>query len=240
MTGTQLIVLIRYRTKTNSVTFTDADALVLVNIYIKEISSMVVEKNQGYFQVPATFDLADDQREYGFPDDMLNSMHKLELKFASSDSRFPAKSIKDYHKSETESEIVKLFSNAKDEFFYTIRRRAVFILSGTIVDVTDGGRLWYTAYPADLSNLTGSTDLSIDPSTTTFGFPRQLHELLARRVQIDYKSSKSKPIPLNKKELDYDKDLAIQLNAMAHIDDSAEIIGLNMPSEDLGNDGHNY
>jgi len=242
MTGTELATLIRYKTTTNSVTFTDTDMLPLVNLFIKELSSMVVELNVGYFLVPTTFDLiaSSTSREYAFPDDMLNRMQKLELKFASGDSRFPAYFIKDYNGSETESEIVKNYSNAQGEFAYVIRRRAILILSGTIVAVTGGGRLWYHAYPSDLTNLTGSTDLSVDPSTTTFGFPRQLHELLARRISIEYKGSRPKPIPLNRMELNYERDLKVQLDAMSTIDNSAEVIGENIPEQELGNSGWDY
>jgi len=240
MTGAKLNTLINIKCGTNDVTFTQANKLVLVNVFIKEISSMVVEKNNGMFLVPSTFNLVDDQREYGLPDDLLNRMHKLEIKFASADSRFPSTYLKDYYGSETESEIVKRFGNAEGDFAHTIRRRAVLILSGTIVAVTGGGRLWYHAYPADLANLTGSTDLSVDPSTTTFGFPRQFHELLARRIGIEYKGSKPKPLKLNKHELNYENDLKVQLDAVASIDNSGEIIGRLPSSEDLGNDGWDY
>ena len=240
MTGVELAALIRYKTSTNSTTFTDANILPLVNLFIKEISSMIVELNNGMFLVPATFNLIADQREYGLPDDLLNRMQKVTFKFASGNSRFPATYIKDYYGSETESEIVRVFSNAEGEFAYVIRRRAILILSGTIIAVTGGGRLWYHAYPADLANLTGSTDLSVDPSTTTFGFPRQFHELLARRVSIEYKGSRPKPILLNRHERNYENDLKIQLDAIASVDNSAEIIGDLPPAKDLGNDGYDY
>ncbi len=240
MTGAELNSLINFKCATNDTTFTVAKKLPLVNVFIKEISSMIVETNNGMFLVPSTFDLVADQREYGWPDDLLNRMHKLEIKFASGDSRFPAENIKDYYGSETESEIVKRFGNAEGDFGYVIRRRAILVLSGTIIAVTDGGRLWYHAYPADLANLSGSTDLSVDPSTTTFGFPRQFHELLARRVSIEYKGSRPKPLPLNKQEINYERDLQIQLNAVASVDNSAEVIAELPPAKDLGNDGFNY
>ena len=189
------------------------------------------------FLVPSTFNLVADQREYAFPDDMLNRLHKFEVKFASADSRFPSTYIKDYSGSETESEIVKNFGNSIGEFAHTIRRRALFILSGTIIAVTNGGRIWYHAFPADLANLTGSTDLGVDPSTTTFGIPRQFHELLARRVSIEYKSNRPKPLPLNALELNYENDLKLALDAVAHIDNSGEIIAELPSSTDMFNDG---
>jgi hypothetical protein len=240
MTGTQLNNLINLKCKTNDATFTQADKLVYVNIFKDEIASMIVERNNGMFLIPSTFDLVADQREYALGDDLLNRIHKLEIKFSASDARQPAQFIKDYHKSETESEIVKNFSNAQGEFAYTIRRRALFILSGTIIAVTDGGRLWSHIFPANLANLTGSTGLEVDPSTTSFGFPRQFHELLARRVTIEWKGNRPKPIPLNAKEKAYDKDLEIQLAAISRIDNSAEYVANFPDAEEFGDHGWNY
>ena len=71
MTGTKLAALIRYKTRTNSTTFTDADILELVNTFKDEISSLIVEKNAGYFVIPTTFNLVADQREYSFDDALL-------------------------------------------------------------------------------------------------------------------------------------------------------------------------
>lgn len=240
MTGTQLNTLINSKCSTNDTTFPVATKLVYVNIFKDEIASKIVERNNGMFLVPSTFDLVANQREYGFPDDMLNRLHKFEVKFVSTDSRFPSTFIKDYSGSETESEIVKNFSNSPGGFRHTIRRRALFILSGTIIAVTGGGRIWYHAFPADLANLTGVVDLGVDPSTTTFGIPRQFHELLARRVSIEYKSNKPKPLPLNALEGNYENDLRLALDAIAHIDNSAEIIGELPPESDMGNSGWDY
>ena len=242
MTSTEIATLTRYYTKTNSTTFTDAQILLLYNTFKNEIASQIVERNAGYFLIPTTFNLiaSSTSREYAFPDDLVNRMHKLEIKFASSDARFPSTYIKDYQGSETESEIVKSYSNSEGGFAHTIRRRAIFILSGTIIAVTGGARLWYHNYPADLTVLNGSTDLSIDPSTTTFGFPRQFHELVVRRISIAYKGSQPKQVPLNRHELNYENDLKIQLDAISHVDNSAEVIGNELPSTDTGDNGWNY
>ncbi len=240
MTSTQLNTLINFKCRTNDTTFTTTDKLYLVNIFKDEIASKIVERNAGYFLIPATFDLVANQREYSFSDSQLNRMHKLEIKFSSSDARFPSIYIKDYDGSETESEIVKKYSNVQNGFAHTIRRRALLILSGTISAVTGGGRLWYHLYPADLANLTGSTDMAVDPSTTTFGFPRQFHELIARRVAIEYKGRQPKPIPLSPMEQNYERDLEVQLAAISTVDNSGEIIGELPAPEDIGNDGWDY
>lgn len=216
MTGTQLASLIRYKTKTNSTTFTDAEMLPLVKIFIDEIASLITQKNQMYFAIPTKDNLVANQREYAIGDDMLNSLIKVECMFVDGDSYIPLIALKGYEGSETESEIVREYANSEGECFYYIRRRAIQILSGTISAVTNGLRYWYLTYPA-YPSLSGSTDMSVDPSTTTHGFPKQFHELLARRVSIEYKNSQTKLIPLNDMEKNYFNDLEKQLIAIGRI-----------------------
>lgn len=240
MKASELNTLINRKCGTNDTTFTTADKLVYVNLFKDEMASKIMERNPNFFLVPSTFNLVADQREYAIGNDLLNRIRKLEIKFSSSDSRFPSTYIKDYLGSETESEIVKQFSNAENGFAHTIRRRALFILSGTISSVTGGGRIWANIFPADLANLTDSTNgLEVDPSTTSFGFPRQFHELLARRVAIEYKSNRTKPIPLSMVEQAYAIDLEAQLAAISHQDDSGEVIGELPPSRDTWDNGWN-
>lgn len=236
MTGTELAALIRYKTRTNSTTFSDTDMLPLVNIFKNEISSLITLRNQMYFAIPATDSLVADQREYAFPSDMLNSMIKAEIKFTSTEARKPLNPIKEYQGSETESEIVKVFTN--DDPFYLIRRKALFVLSGTIIAVTSGIRIWYLQQPADLANLTGSTDLSIDPTTTSAGFPKQFHELLGRRVGMEWKGRNK--VKLTALELNYDRDLEKQLEAISRIDLAQEIIADELSLSETGNDGFDY
>jgi len=239
MTPVQLNNLINIKCRTNDTTFTQANKIVLINAFKDEIVSKIVERNSGYFLVPTTFDLVADQRQYALPDDLLNRIQKVEIKFVATDDRQEATYLKDYLSSEAEAEIIKSFTNEEDRFAYVIRRRAIIILSGTIIDITDGVRLWYHAYPANIDDLALTTAIENDPTTTTFGFPRQFHELLARRVTIDYKGSQPKPIPLAPKELSYENDLTVQLDAIARIDNSGEIIGKMPTRAEFYDDGHN-
>jgi hypothetical protein len=239
MTGIELAAMIRFKTGTNTTTFTNGDMLPLVIAFKNEIASEIAKKNQMYFAVPATEDLVDDQREYALSDNQLNNLIKVEIKFAAGDARQPAKALKEYEQSETESEIVAHFSNAQDNFKYIIRRRALFILSGTIVAVTAGLRIWFIQFPADPS-LTGNTDLRVDPSDKTAGFPLQFHELLARRVAMEWKGSQPKPIPLSSLERGYASDLEAQLDAISQTDLNLEIIGEEEPPADQGDYGFNY
>ena len=169
MTGTELATYIRWLTKTNSTTFTDADMLPLVNTFKDEIASRIVETVNYMFKIPCTFNLVANQREYALGDDLLNRLDKVEIRFVSTDDRQPAYYIKDYRGSETEAQITASYNNSKGGFAYTVRRRALLILSGTIIAVTNGVRTVSLIYPANLANMTGTTGLEVDPTTTTFG-----------------------------------------------------------------------
>lgn len=242
MTTTEFATLVRYKTKTNSTTFTDAQILLLMNIFKNEIASKIVERNADYFLTSETFNLvaSSTTRIYSFNANILARMHKLEIKFSSTDSRFPSKYIKNYSGSETESEIVKNYTNSEGGFAHTIRGKGIFILSGTITAVTDGGQIFYYLYPADFAALNGSTDMAVDPSASTFGFPRQFHELLARRVSIEWKGAQPKPVPLNRHELNFEYDLQLALDSIAHRDESGDIIGDSLSAAETGNNGFDY
>lgn len=240
MTGTQLATLIRTeKTKTNATTFSDARIIALYNIFKDEIAGKIVERNAAFFQLSYLFDLVANIRQYAFQSNYLDRMQKLELKWTASGTYFPSNYIKDYQGSESESEIVKSYSNSENGFAHTIRSRGVFILSGTVPALANGGRLLYHVFPVDIAAI-DSTELSTDPSSTTFGFPRQFHELIARRISIEYKSNLPKPLPLSRHEQNYENDLENELNKIAHQDNSGEIIGDPLPDCDTGNNGFDF
>lgn len=242
MTPLELATLIRFYTKTDSTTFPDSEMLPLVNSFMtEEIASKIVETDAEMFEVPYTFNLVADQREYAIGDDVLNRVHKVEVKFKSTDDRTPAYYIKDYRGSESEDQITAQFSNTPGEFAYTVRRRAILLLSGTITAVTNGVRMTSIVYPEKLANLTDdTTSMEVDPSTTTFGFPRQFHELLARRVSIAWKGSQPKPVPLSIDERKYERDLEKQLAAIAQVTDEGSTRAEDPTEEDTGADGWLY
>lgn len=241
MTPAELAARIRFYTKTNSTTLTDAELLPLVNSTLTDdMASRIVETDNEMFEVPYIFNLVADQREYAVGDDVLNRVHKVEVKFTASDDRFPATYIKDYRGSESEDQITAHFNNSEGGFAYTIRRRAMLLLSGTIIDVTDGVRMTAIVYPEPLANLTGTTGMEVDPSTTTFGFPRQFHELLARRVSIIWKGSQPKPVSLSPIEKNYEIDMERQLAAISQVTDEGTTRSEDPTDADTGNHGYNY
>jgi hypothetical protein len=234
MNAVQLASLIRTKTRTTSDTFSDADMLVHVNTFKDEIAGRIQQERQDIWNMPATFDLVGDQREYAFPDDVLNNIVSLELKFTASGDYVRARATKapdDFALSE--DQITAYHTNLTPWYF--VRRRAVYVLSGAITAVTGGGRLVYNAFPASLADLTGTTDLSIDPSTTTHGFLREFHELLARRVSIEYKDING--MQLSTKELAYDQDLERKLDEFSTVDLS-QVFTASLPSgASMGDNG---
>ena len=207
MTGSELATTIRKYTGTNSTTYTDAVMLLDVNNVKNELGVVLEKRNSQYFVVPTLFDLVASSitaREYPLPDDVLSKIVSVQLAFAAATplaylTATPyvggfQQLIRDIQ-GFTEANITGYFSITAPRYYLT--RRGIYILSGAITAVTNGGKLFYKAFPADLANLTGSTGLHIDPTTTTFGVPLQLHELWARRVGIPWKSQRPKPIPLS-------------------------------------------
>ena len=83
----------------------------------------------------------------------------------------------------------------------------------------------YKIFPADLANLTGTTGLHIDPTTTSFGVPLQFHELWSRLVSINWKSQRPKPIPLSELERRIDIDMEKALSSIALDDEGKEYVG---------------
>ncbi len=214
MTAATLASLVRLKTRTTSATFTDADMLVYVKASIDKLAGRMQQIRPAMWNMPATFDLEANTREYGFPTDTLNNIVSLELKFSASGDYVPATSLKKHPSSVAlqESLIVAAYTNADP--FYFVRRKALFILSGTIATVAAGGRLVYNAFPAHPASMTATDELSTDPSTTTHGFPREFHELLAQDVSIEFKSNNPE-IPLGAKDLSFEKDLQEALDAFS-------------------------
>src|SRR3990167_9767649 len=245
MTGAELNTLINKYCLTNDTTFTQADKLVYANNVKNDLGVAIEKRNQQYFVIPSLFNLVASSvtaREYPWPDDVLSKIVSVQLAFATASpldyvTATPYNGgfqqlVRDLN-GLTEAKIVNLFSITAPQYYLT--RRGIYILSGAITAVTDGGKLFYKAFPADLANLTGSTGLHIDPTTTSFGMPLQLHELWARQVAIIWKSQQPKPIPLSPFEQRYEQDLTKALDSLAIDDMGGEIIA-RLPTTNFSGD----
>jgi len=236
MNYSKFATLVRYYTKTNSTTFSDADILTLANIFKDDIAGLISkEVGEDYFGLRFERDLIADQREYDLPAELMTRIKYLNAKLDGTNwERLKETDLSTYGQAMDEATIEAQYADKDPEF--DIWDNSIYILSGRpIIDVTDGLRLWAIVFPSDFPNLTSTEDMSTNPDDYSHGFPRQFHELLARRVSIAYKSSKDRPIPLSEKEQLYEADLMAAINAMkdANLDRSV------IPSAPY-NDGSQY
>lgn len=248
MTGTQLAARIRFDTKTTSATLADSDLLPIVNFSKDEIATMITEKDENYFIVPGNFDLIASSataREYSLSDSQLNNLVSVQLAFDSTQSPLAyviAEAISMHQAMKetgglTEANITNTYDNLHPKYF--VFRRSIFILSAAITPVTNGGLIHFRAFPADLANLTGISDLSTDPTTTTFGMPKVFHELWARRCVIHVKQSRPKPIQLNELDKKWDDDMTMRLSEIRRKNLSEEEFGALPTTSREGVNGFN-
>jgi hypothetical protein len=226
MTGTNFAALIREYTRTNSTTLTDATIVLLANTVKEDFAPEIMKADEDLFGVPATRNLIASaiSREYSLPEDNLKLI-RVEAKFDGTNwVKLHELNLALYRRTTDEATITRLFNNSEmnagnpSGAQYDIFRKALWLYSATIEAVTAGLKLYYIAYPADIvaGDLAGSTDLSIDPTTTTSQIPRQFHELWARKVSIMWKSNREKPIPLNERELFFEKDFKKKISSITN------------------------
>lgn len=180
-------------------------------------------------------------REYPLPPQILGRMKRIEAKLDGTHfvKLLPMDSS-NYHGTHDETSITNSFSNEPGKAFYELRRKSLFLYTGTFTDVTKGLMLMCSVYPADIEDLTSEVDMSVDPTSTTLGFPKELHELLGRQVAIIYKSSKEKPLPLSEREQKFEYDLQRAINSLRGQSEEEDIIAELPSSYDRGDEGYEY
>lgn len=239
MKYTEFATYIRFHTKTDSTTLTDAELVALANVRKDDLAKEIAKTNEDIFGMWYLRDLVADTREYSFPAFILNNIKAVEACVANAGTEFKKFTEFDLtqYRGTTEEAAIRAAFNGRYQF--DIFRKSLWLYTGeAILDVEEGLKLYAIQFPADLTTdkLASTDDMSVQPSTTTHGMPREAHEIWARGVIIDYKNSKEKPIPLTERELKYDADLAQVLNALK---------GTNLDRQNLAstggyNDGSNY
>lgn len=229
MTPLEFATIIRYKTNTDATSLTDTQILALANANLSSISNKIVNANEDHLGMIYRADLVADQRQYQIPSNLIK-IKRLEIKIDNINWKVAKEfDLNLYEKTTDEATIQANFSDNKPLF--EMFSRSFFIYSSSaIIDVTDGLKLWTIVYPANLTNVTGSIDMSEDPSSTTLGFPKQFHELLSRKVIIDYKANRDNPMPLTESERRYDMDLEDAIDAISNFNQDKSFV-LDIPSE---------
>jgi hypothetical protein len=215
MTYAEFASLVRFYTETDSVSFEDADILLLANTFKDTFAEEIAKRDEDYFGMKFTRNLEADRREYGLPDDTIRIKYVEALLDGSKQKHLDEFDINSYRRPTSESEIRLHFSGVNPQ--YDVFRRSLWIYSGdAIINVTNGLIFWAIIYPAKFTDLSLNTDMSVDPTTTSHGFPRPFHELLARRVSIAYKSSPKRKKALSEKELLFEVDFKRALDSITN------------------------
>ena len=215
MTATTFTSALRKRTGTVVATLSNANVLVIANEAKNELARALVQIDASYFVVPVFANISAssatdlESREYPWNDDF---MRQIGLQIATDSTQsplkyFPAKpypggleKLIDDIGGLTEANITANFSNEDGGAYYVQYRRVNFLLTATLSAVTNGYRQHYNAYPVDLTDATATTDLDLDPTTTTFGMPRFLHEIWVDLSSVKYKIERVNPLPLSARE----------------------------------------
>jgi hypothetical protein len=231
MTPAQIASLIRSYTRTNSSSFTDAEILELANPFKDEIASEISQANEDYFVRTFLANLRAGQREYSIPNNVMNNLKYVEAKLdGTKQQRLDEFDLNTYRQATDETTILAQFAGRKPAM--DLSGGSIFIYSDSaIIDVTDGLIAAAVIFPDDIADLTSTTEMSIDPTAYSCGFPRQFHELLARRVSIAWKSARPKPIPLSEKEQMYEIDLTRKIEALKGLNLDRTLVA-TMPSDD--------
>lgn len=216
MTSQELAAYIREKTRTNSTTLTDSQIIALASVHMDSFAEEIAKANEDFFAIERTGALVADQRSYTLGDDVI-SLKTVEVKLdGSSYVRLDPFDITELKMPTAEAQIRQYFAG-RDPQYDLFNKAFVIYSEQAILTVADPGyKIRVIIYPAHLSAI-GTTDMSADPTATTRGFPRQFHELLGRRIIIDWKQSRDKPIPLTQQEQNFDKDFALKVNAIRNI-----------------------
>jgi hypothetical protein len=215
MTYANFAALVRYYTRTNASTFTDADMLILANIFKDEIAERIgKDVGEDYFGLRLERDLLAGVREYQLPSELMGRIKFLQAKLDGTEWKMLKETdLTDDKLPIEENEITEYYADKDPEF--DIWDQGINLLTGqTIIDVTNGLKLWAIIYPANFTSLTSTDDMSTNPDEYSHGFPKPFQELLARRVSIAYKTSEDRPIPLSEKEQLYEADFKDAIDNM--------------------------
>ena len=236
MTPLELKNHIQYKLHIVDADFGATSMLRVINTKLVDFCGKITKAKQGILGTWGKLDLVASQREYPLPADLINNLKAVYLMLDGSNFKraIPCNvnDVKDLIYQE--AKITNEYSNTKP--YYFIYRNSIFVLSGTITDVTDGIQFWYSNLLEPIPNLTESSeDLSVSTDKTSAprqGLPKQFHELLARAVIIEHKDTEE--IPLTKKEEKFDKDLEEKISELTPINLDEEFLA-SFP-EDSGED----
>jgi len=207
MKFTEFASYIRFHTRTNSTTLSDSDILLLANIHKDKLTMAILNANENYFGLPQLTNLVADQREYPIDITVAHQFKLIEAKLDGTNWKRLTETDLNLEQFTTDETGIRNAFLGRDPGFQIFRNSLWILNDSAIINVTNGLKIWAYIWPASFTDLTSTTEMATAPSTTTHGWPRPFQELLARRVIIDYKTSRDKPMTLTESEKNYKMDL---------------------------------
>lgn len=246
MTEVEFATYIRKKSKTSSTTFTDAEIMSFANSILEELAGEIIKANEDYFGIEVRRNLEANKRNYRFPAEQLNQMKYLQAKLDGTEwtvnplveyditqikINTDNDSIKNYFNTARLDDTRDAYSNRRDPGYFLFGDEIIILNGEDIPAVVEGLKLWTIVYPAKLTSLNGTDDMSEPPSSITFGMPRSFHRVWATRVIIEYKESQEKPIPLSETEKNVKNILKDAIKSIKDQNLSRSILG-NIPTDD--------
>lgn len=230
--------LVRFRTRTNTSTLTDADILLLANTHKDSMTLRILGANENYFGDPSLIeDLVADTRQYDLDATIAGQISFVSAKLDGEEwVRLTEGNFNIGNMNPDEASIQQYYTGRKPQ--YVIFGQQLWILSeDAIIDVVDGLKVFAFTWPKKFTDLSLTTEMDANNDVSTHGWPREFQELLADRVVIDYKSSQDKPVPLTQNEQLWEQRMKNALAAIsnANLDRSilAEIPAMSETGEEV-------
>lgn len=230
----------------NKESLPDSSIIVLANVAKDQIAKEIIRVNDDYFGKKILIDLVNGQRDYPLVTDTDTIKGFMKIKFAELNTDNTSTGWKrmtradlEYNQHTTdESTILSKYAAQNPQ--YLLFGNTITILTGFAPVASTGGiRLWAIFNPTDIEvdqfdEDIIDRDISDSPVDGGIGIPTQFHELMARKVIIDYKESQSTPIKLTEREQNFLFDLINTANNIERVADDQ--FQASVPPDD----GSNY
>ena len=235
---TDICSLARKKSKTNTITFPDADMLLYIKSKLPQFQVDIEEVNEDYLgsvefrdlRATGTGTYTDGgetylTREYNLPSDMIPRLKYVSAKLNGVDwIRLKHYDLNDIKIPFEEERILQRFNNAEGVAGYEIFRGSLFLLTGKIENaVSDGLKIWaysFSEVPTSIPVAGSDEDVEFD----LYGIPEPMQELFALALSMEWKSNQEIPVPFSAQEQNFYALYAKALQSLKGLDRSKEIV----------------
>jgi len=246
---TDIVSLARVKSKTNTTTFPDTEALLYIKAKLPQFQADIEEVNEDYMgsiefrdlRVTGTTGTYVDtgvtylSREYNLPSDMIPRLKSVSAMLNGEDwVDLKQYDLNDLKIPFEEERILQRFTNDEGIAGYEIFRGSLFLLTGEIeTAVTDGLKIWtysFSALPSSIPAVGAEGDVEFD----LYGIPETMHELFATALSMEWKSNQDVPVPFTSMEQNFYALYAKALHSLKGLDRGKETI-FQRPSDRYDN-----